>query len=610
MIYKSLKACVDDLEKHGFLVRIKEEMNPDLEMAEIQRRVYQNQGPALFFEKVKGSPFPAVSNLFGTLERSRFIFRSTLERVKFAMKLGADPSAFFKAPWRFLSIPITGITALPKKVRSGPVLKNRTTIDLLPQIRAWPDEGGSFIHLPQVLTEDPCKPGIMKSNVGMYRIQLLGNNYSPNQEVGLHYQIRRDIGIHHTNALKKGIPLKVSIFIGGPPSHSFGAVMPLPEGLPEVAFAGALNGRRFRYARKNGYIVSTDADFCITGTLVTGDTRPEGPFGDHVGYYDQKHDLPYLKVDSVYHRKNAIWPFTIVGRPPQEDTSFGKLVHEITDPLVATTLPGVEALHAVDAAGVHPLLLAIGRESYTPGKREKPKEILTLANSILGFGHCSLAKYLLITSLPDHQQLDINDVSAFFKYVLERIDWRRDLHFQTQTTIDSLDYSGTAVNEGSKVVLAACGDKQRSLESSLNESFTMLDGFSNPRFALPGVLIIEAPAFTDEISGKTDIKKLTTKLEKQNIPEGIRLIVLTEDSEFATRHLNNFLWITFTRSNPSHDIHGVGSFIENKHWGCTGPLIIDARQKPHHSQPLTEDPKVTAKIDELGKKGGCLDGII
>jgi len=610
MIYKSLKECVDDLEKHGHLVRIKDEMDPDLEMAEVQRRVYLNQGPALFFEKVKGSPFPAVSNLFGTMDRSRFIFRSTLKRVKHAMSLGADPASFFKAPMQSLSFPITGMTALPKKVKQGPVFKRQTTIDQLPQIRAWPKEGGGFIHLPQVLTENPERPGIMGSNLGMYRIQLSGNNYHLNKEVGLHYQIRRDIGIHHTIAQKMGVPLKVSIFVGGPPSHTFAAVMPLPEGMPEVAFAGALGGRRFRYARKNGFIISTEADFCITGTIVEGDTRPEGPFGDHVGYYDLQHELPYLKVESVYHREGAIWPFTIVGRPPQEDTTFGKLVHEITNPVVPKTLPGVESLHAVDAAGVHPLLFAIGRESYVPGKKTKPMEILTVANLILGYGHTSLAKYLFITSVEPGRTLDINNVSEYLTFILERIEWQRDLHFQTETTIDSLDYSGSGRNKGSKVVIAACGEKKRELTHSLPANFNLPAGFKNPAFAMPGILIIEGPSFKDETSTTEEMQKLETKLENIQTPTGISLIVVTEDSDFATRHLNNFLWITFTRSNPSHDIYGAGSFIKNKHWGCTGPLIIDARQKPFHAPPLMEDPKVTARIEELGKKGGCLHGII
>ena len=609
MIYKSLRECVNDLEQNGHLVRITEQVDPDLHMAEIQRRVYLNQGPALLFDHIKGSPFPAVSNLFGTIERSRFIFRSTLNRVKTLIRMKADMGAVFKAPWSFASLPLTGLTALPIRGFKGPVLQHTTTIGKLPQIKSWPDDGGAFILLPQVFSENPAKPGIMHSNLGMYRVQISGNNYAPNKEIGLHYQIRRDIGIHHSHAVEQGKPLKVSIFVGGPPAHTFSAVMPLPEGLPEVAFAGALAGRNFRYVRKNGYVFSSDADFCITGTLNPTGTRPEGPFGDHLGYYSLKHDFPYLTVENVTHRAGAIWPFTTVGRPPQEDTSFGKLIHEITDPMVPVSIPGVFALHAVDAAGVHPLLLSIGSERYLPYEDRRPMEILTQANAILGFGHCALAKYLFITAREDNPGLDITDIPDYFSHVLERVDFRRDLHFQTRTTMDTLDYSGTGLNQGSKVVISAAGKPVRLLGRSIPAGLSLPPGFGHPAIAMPGVMILEAPRFCQEERAYDDIRLLEQCLSDQDL-SGFPLIVLTEDSEFATRHLNNFLWVTFTRSNPSHDIHGVGSFIRHKHWGCQGPLIIDARLKPHHAPPLIEDPSVTRAVDDLGKKGGSLHGLI
>lgn len=610
MIYKSLRECVTDLEKHGHLVRVSEAISPDLEMAEIQRRVYQKQGPALLFENVIGSPFPAVSNLYGTLARTRFIFRSTLQRVHRLMKLKADAAAALKAPWRFASVPRTILTALPKRVKSGPVMECATSLDQLPQIKSWPDDGGPFILLPQVFSEDPAKPGIMHSNVGMYRIQLAGNDYLPNKEVGLHYQIRRDIGIHHTNALRKGEPFRVSVFVGGPPSHTFAAVMPLPEGMPEVAFAGALAGRRFHWARDSGNVVSVDADFCITGTVIPGQTKPEGPFGDHVGYYSLQHPFPVLRVEKVYHRKDAIWPFTVVGRPPQEDTSFGKLVHEITDPLVPTSIPGVEALHAVDAAGVHPLLLAIGRERYVPYERRRPMELLTLANAILGFGHCSLAKYLFISAWDDNPDLDINDIQNYFVHIFERVDWRRDLHFQTNTTIDTLDYTGSGLNKGSKVIIAAAGEKIRNLSTTLHSQFSLPGKYRNPVFAMPGILIVEGPAYRQEQEALKDVDTLNEHLQERDGLEGIAIIVLTEDSEFAARTISNFLWVAFTRSNPATDIYGIGSFIRHKHWGCTGPIVIDARLKPHHAPPLIEDPAITKKVDQLAAKGGCLHGIL
>ena len=611
MRYKSLKECVDDLERHGRLIRIREEVDPYLEMAEIQRRVYQAEGPALFFENVKGSPFPAVSNLFGTLERARFIFRSTLERVKKLVALKADPFLLLKHPLQYAGTARSLLDMLPKKQRRGPVFHAKTSIDRLPQIHGWPDDGGPYIFLPQVYSEDPLHPGILKSNLGMYRVQLAGNEYRLNEEVGLHYQIRRDIGIHHSNAIQKGEPLRVSIFVGGPPSHSFAAVLPLPFGVPEVLFAGALGGRRFRYCRRDGHLVSTDADFCITGTIVPDRNLPEGPFGDHLGYYSLKHPYPVLKVASVYHRRDAIWPFTIVGRPPQEDTTFGVLTQEISKPMVPVEMPGVKAVHAVDAAGVHPLMLAIGKESYRPYQQsDRPEEILKVANAILGYGPPSLSKYLFIAAEEDNPQLDVHEIDSFFRHILERTDWRRDLHFQTMTTMDSLDYTGAGLNMGSKVIVAARGSRRRVLSDTVPSDVSFANGFKDPKIVLPGVLAINAPAFRDYRTAESEIGRLCRGLERAKDLSGLPVILLGDDSEFISRNLNNFLWVTFTRSNPSHDIYGVKSFTKHKHWGCEGPLVIDVRLKSHHAPPLVEDLKITQRVDELGKAGGSLYGII
>lgn len=610
MIYTSTKELIDDLDQHGHLVRIKHEVDPNLEMAEIQRRVYAANGPAIFFENVNGSPFPAASNIYGTLERARFIFRNTLSKMQRLIELNADPFQFLKSPHKYIGLPTTLWHMLPKKVSTGSVFQNTTTIDQLPGIKCWPDDGGPFILLPQVFSEDPFRPGIMRSNLGMYRIQLSGNDYIPNKEIGLHYQIRRDIGGHHAAAIKKNQPMRVSVFVGGPPSHAFAAVMPLPEGMPEVTFAGGLAGRRFRYMKKNGFTLSADADFCITGTIIPGETKPEGPFGDHLGYYSLAHPFPIIHVEKIFHRNHAIWPFTVVGRPPQEDTVFGQLIHEITGPMVPKSIPGVEAIHAVDAAGVHPLLLAIGRERYVPYDQRKPRELLKMSNAILGFGACALAKYLFITAYEDNPGLEIHDIKDYFRHVLERVDWRTDLHFQTETTIDTLDYSGTGLNEGSKVIIAAAGTAKRKLMTSIPGDLGLTDGFSHPEMAMPGVLIIQAKTFSDIPTAEVEINNLKQRLNTLDKTDEIPLVILADDSGFTAKTLNNFLWTTFTRSNPSHDIYGVNSFTEFKHWGCKGPLIIDARMKPHHAPPLIEDSKITKQVDELGKKGGPLHGII
>src|SRR5215470_17135323 len=326
MGYRHLRACVLDLERHGHLRRVEVEIDPYLEMAEIHRRVYQAGGPALYFARVKGCRFPMVSNLFGTLDRTRFLFRDTLAAVRHLVELKVDPSAFWKRPWRYRDVPFTLWHLAPRFVARGPVLAHETTIDLLPQLQSWPRDGGAFITLPQVYTEDADRPGWRHSNLGMYRVQLSGGEYAPDRQVGLHYQIHRGIGVHHAAALRRGVPFRVNVFVGGPPALTLAAVMPLPEGLPELAFAGALGGRRVRLIlQANSTPIFADADFCITGTVDPDKQLPEGPFGDHLGYYSLAHPFPVLNVEQVWHRDGAIWPFTVVGRPPQEDTCFGQI---------------------------------------------------------------------------------------------------------------------------------------------------------------------------------------------------------------------------------------------------------------------------------------------
>ena len=602
MAYRSLEECLSDLEKNGQLLRIKEEVDPYLEMAAIHLKVHAAGGPALLFEKVKGSAFRTASNIFGSTQRSEFIFRDTLSQVRKLIDIKNDPVKAIRNPFKNLSALIAGLKSFPKKnPAEQPVFFQEIKISDIPQIQHWPMDGGAFVTLPQVYTEDMDEPGIMHANIGMYRIQLSGNDYAKDEEIGLHYQLHRGIGVHQAKANKKGEPLRVSIFVGGPPAHSVAAVMPLPEGLSEASFAGVLGGRKFRYTYKDGFAISTDADFVITGLVHPNDNKSEGPFGDHLGYYSLTHDFPVMKVHKVYAKKNAIWPFTVVGRPPQEDTAFGDLIHSISGNALQNEIPGLKELNAVDAAGVHPLLLAIGSERYTPYETVKqPAEILTIANHILGTGQLSLAKFLFITADPDGLA-DTKNISAYFSFLLQRIDLRRDIHFYTNTTIDTLDYSGTSINSGSKVVFAAAGEIKRTLGNFVPHFLTQY----NAAVVMPGILAVQAKPFTTYGSAQQELKEITDTLkpyvhELNEFP----ILVLCDDAAFTAKELNNFLWVSFTRTNPSHDIYGIESFTTNKHWGCNGSVILDARIKPHHAPALALDTKVSKKADEILLRAG------
>jgi len=600
MNYASLEQCLIDLEKNGQLVRIKEDVDPYLEMAAIHLRVHEAGGPALLFENVKGSKFRAASNIFGTTERSKFIFRKTFSLVQQLIQLKNNPVEAFKHPFKNMSAGLAALKALPlKNPSSKPVIYQSVKISDLPLIQHWKDDGGAFVTLPQVYSEDIDQPGIMNANIGMYRIQLSGNDYEMDKEIGLHYQLHRGIGVHQTKANNAGVPLKVSCFVGGPPSHTLAAVMPLPEGVGEATFAGVLGGRRFRYIYEDGFAISTDADFVITGTVYPNETKPEGPFGDHLGYYSLKHPFPVMKVNKVYARENAIWPFTVVGRPPQEDTSFGNLIHELAGDALQTEIPGLKEVNAVDAAGVHPLLLAIGSERYTPyAPAQRPAELLTIANHILGTGQLSLAKFLFITAGDSH--LSTHHIEEYLQYVFERIDWTRDVHFYTNTTIDTLDYSGTGLNAGSKVVFAAYGKPVRVLCTELPSVFSEINGLKNAKLVMSGIVAVELNSDIDSFKKQLSFHK--------DALVGVAQIIICDDADFVAASLNNYLWVAYTRCNPANDIDGVDDFMTNKHWGCKGALIMDARIKPHHAPPLIKVPEVEHRIDRLFAKGGSLYG--
>jgi 4-hydroxy-3-polyprenylbenzoate decarboxylase len=591
-----------NLEKSGHLVRVKEEVDPELEMAAIHLHMFAKKGPAILFENVKGCKYRTVSNIFGTLDRSLLLFKnlSTMQKL---VHLRNNPLAGIKKPLRYISTGLAAVKALPRKQNFSSGEFEEIKISDLPMIKHWPMDGGAFVTLPQVYTEDPDKPGVMQSNLGMYRIQLSGNEYQPDTEIGLHYQLHRGIGVHQSKYNRLNQPMKVSIFVGGPPSHTLAAVMPLPEGISELTFAGALEGKRFRYCYKDGYCISLDADFVITGEVRPNENKPEGPFGDHLGYYSLQHPFPLMRVHKVWAKKNAIWPFTVVGRPPQEDTAFGALIHKISGAAIPQEIPGVKEVHAVDAAGVHPLLLAVGSERYTPFlKNKQPAELLTQASRILGTGQLSLAKYLFIAADNDGQ-LDSDNIAAFLKFVFERVDHERDYHFITKTTIDTLDYSGNEINVGSKLIVAACGDKKRELYTVVPRCLKQHKAI----MLLDGVVAMEIGKFESYEQAAVQLKNFSDSVKDHTEElKGIAQIVFYDDFSFDTSSLNDYLWLTYTRSNPSHDVYGVNEFTEHKHWGCKGPMIIDARKKPHHAPELKINEETKQSIRRFFQKGASL----
>ncbi|MDR2850546.1 MAG: UbiD family decarboxylase [Desulfovibrio sp.] len=592
MGYATLRACIADLEAHGHLKRVGVEVDPYLELAAIQRRLFRAGAPAVLFSRVRGTRFPMLANLFGTRERLRFIFRDSLANLEAFARAKVDPFTALRRPWRLPGIVADACRMFPRATRRAPVLEHSCALADLPRLVCWPGDGGPFVTLPLVYTEDPRKPGLAGSNLGMYRVQLAGSAYG-SDEVGVHYQIHRGIGAHHAAALADGRALPVRIFVGGPPCLSVAAVMPLPEALSELAFAGVLGKRRVAVAKCSPLPVLAEADFCISGQLLPR-TKPEGPFGDHVGYYSLQHEFPALRVSSVHCREGAVWPFTVVGRPPQEDTVFGEFIHEITARFVPQVFPGICELHAVDCAGVHPLLLALGSERYTPyeGTR-RPRELLTAAMHLLGVTQTALAKFVLLAAHEDAPGLTCHDVGGFLRHMLERADFERDLHFVTNTTNDTLDYTGLALHEGSKMIWASAGEKRRTLGTEVHALSSMPTGFSCARVVGPGMLVVRGPAHTGA-RGEPDaaVSELAGYFALRKDREAFPLVVVADEPDFCAAALENFLWTTFTRADPSTDSYGANARFAAKHWQCDTPLVLDARAKRFHPPVLEEDPDV------------------
>lgn len=596
-----------ELERRGELLRVRAQLSSDLELAALQRRLFRKGAPAVLVEHVEGSRFPAMANLYGTEARMKALFAGADDALEMLFAAHADPKRLLLAPKEWPRALRALADALPRGVGGPTAPWNALPFDRIPGLRCWPEDGGRFWTLPQALTEDPDRPGWRNSNLGMYRVQVDGNDYVPGV-VGMHYQVHRGIGLHHRKAIAKGVPLKVSVALGGHPAHALAAVMPLPEGIPEIALAGVLARRRFRLFRKDGFLQSADADFVLNGLLFPDDKLPEGPFGDHMGYYSMRHPMPALRLSSAWAREDAVFPFTVVGRPPREDSLFGAFVHRITSDLVPASLPGVRAVNAVDEAGVHPLLLAVGSERDVPYESVRPRELLTQAMAVLGFGQLSLAKVLVIADGSRGDAPDPRDVPAFLRHALERADWRRDLHFVTNCAADTLDYTGGELHAGSKCVWAVAGDPVRSLASGIPPRLPLPDGFSDPRPVFPGVFAVRAPKWTSAENADREISALGA-LWRGAIGDGFTVAVLCDDSERLSSSGADALWGIFTRIDPAHDVRGVGESVEAKHWGCEGALILDARSKPHHAPELVPDEKAEERVDRLFAPGGPFYGM-
>ncbi|MBZ5495023.1 MAG: UbiD family decarboxylase [Acidobacteriia bacterium] len=580
MKHINLGSFLDTLRREGELRIIEETVDPHLELAEIQRRTVARQGPALLFTRVARSQFPVATNLFGTRRRIELAFgtdpQKFVRRIVEAAEMLMPPKP--SSLWHFRDLLKLSLRSGTRTRRTGPVLERSiepVRLRALPQIQCWPHDGGPFLTLPLVYTEDPITG---KANLGMYRNQIYDD-----RTAGMHFQIHRGGGFHYHEAERQGQALPVNLFLGGPPALIMSAVAPLPENVPELILASLLQGGRIATVNDPAFSplpIVAEADFLLVGKIPPLIRRLEGPFGDHYGCYSLAHEFPVLEVERIYHRKDAVFPATVVGRPPQEDHYIGEFLQELFAPMYPLVMNGVIAVWAYDEAGMHPLAAAVVRERYR-------KEAFMAAMRILGEGQLSLTKFLMVTDA----RLPLKEFRPLLVHILERADFASDLFILSHVSQDTLDYTSRTLNEGSKAVLMGLGDKRYGLAPELRADLSN-PIFRRQRVFAPGVLVVEGPAWREN-------DRAAEQLLQEAAVESFRLVCLVDDAAECVRDETSFLWTVFTRFEPAADVYGCNPQLRRYHVSMSAPILFDCRLKPWFPPVVEPDPETVKRIDAL-----------
>ncbi|MCB9697097.1 MAG: UbiD family decarboxylase [Alphaproteobacteria bacterium] len=573
-MHPDIRSFMDVLRREGDLIEIDAEVDPTLEIPEVHRRVIAAGGPALLFKRPKGHAVPVVTNLFGTRKRVELAFGpKPLDFVKNAVRLTHEilPPTLGKL-WAERSF-FGQAMRLGTASRGGPVTEvvdRPAALDRIPMLKSWPDDGGHFVTLPLVYTEHPENGS---HNLGMYRVQ----RHSPTT-TGMHWQIGKGGGFHHAVARGLGRDLPTTVLVGGPPALILSAIAPLPENVPELVLASLLLGDRVPMAENpagHPHRLVATCEYAICGHVRPHETQPEGPFGDHYGYYSLRHDYPALHVDAVCHRKDPIWPATVVGKPRQEDVWIGDFLQELLSPLFPLVMPNVVDLWSYGETGYHALSGAVVRERFR-------REAMSAAFRILGEGQLALTKFLWVVSDP----IDLKDPKAVLEHLLARFRPETDLYVFSHLSMDTLDYAGPEINLGSKGVMLGVGDPWRELPRALDQAPPAGVAHAVPFCA--GCLLVDGPSFEQD---PDFLQRILPELEAWP------LVVLVDDARQAASTPTRFLWTTFTRFEPAADIRSARTRVHRHHLVYEGAVGIDARMKPSYPAELSCDPETRATVD-------------
>ena len=575
-MHRDLRSFLQTLRNENEIVEITAEVDPYLEIAEIHRRVIDQQGKALLFTNVNGSKFPVATNLFGTVKRIELAFgkkpQAFVERAVQMVESLIPPTP--KKLWSYRDIGFAALKLGTKSVRHAPVLESRqSTVNLeaIPFLQLWHEDGGHFNTLPLVYTESPTTG---KHNLGIYRMQRYDST-----STGMHWQIGKGGGFHYHEAEQRNESLPVTVFLGGPPALIISAIAPLPEDVPELMLASLLADGKINTVdnpMNRGHRLIAEAEFALCGNVAPHLRKPEGPFGDHYGYYSLIHDYPVFTADAVFHRKDAILPATVVGKPRQEDFFIGDYLQELLSPLFPVVMPAVRDLWSYGETGFHSLAAAVVKERYA-------REALSAGFRILGEGQLALTKFLLLTDVPQ----DLRDFKSLFEHILARVEWDRDLFIFGRTSFDTLDYASGKINHGSKAILMGLGAARRELPREFHGALPT--GVKRAEVFCGGCVVIEGPSYSDE-------KDLGGRVATSGAFDEWQIVVIHDNTDVA-RSADKFLWATWTRFNPATDIFAKTVELKNNQVSYSGPIVIDARMKPWYPDEVEPRDDVVSLVD-------------
>ena len=574
-MHSSLRTFLDSLQRENQIIEIKTEVDPYLELAEIHRRVIDEGGPALLFSRVKGSRYPVVTNMFGTNLRIDLAFGPKPEKLVRDLVHVAESILPPKPAelWKYKSIALDLLKLGTTNTNRSPVTQvvdRPARLDQLPVLTTWQEDGGPFFTLPLVYTENPITK---KHNLGVYRMQVFDSS-----STGLHWQIQKGGGFHYHEAERLNQNLPVTVFLGGPPALILSAIAPLPEDVPELVLASLLAGQKLKMVKApfGSHRIAAEAEFALVGHAVPHERRIEGPFGDHYGYYSLRHEYPVFHVESVYHRRDAIYPATVVGKPRQEDFFIGDYLQRLLSPLFPLVMPSVKDLWTYGETGFHSLCAAVVQERYG-------REALVSGFRILGEGQLSLTKFLMLTDTPQ----DLNDFPKLLEHVLARFKPETDLFVFSNVSMDTLDYTSGKVNEGSKAIMLGLGDAIRHLPRQFLGNLP--SGISRAEVFCGGCLVLEGSSYAKDESLAVRVANDSTFAEWP-------LIVLHDKAEVA-KSAPDFLWATWTRFEPAADIYASSTTVNRHHLVYKAPIVIDARTKPGFPDELIVREDIARLVD-------------